>query len=164
MIDNLYWWLSILGSLASLIGFPVALWQIYKTRRIAEAAKDASIQTQKAISRNLLLSDISICVRHIQETKSFISNEEYKLAQILNDLTAHLIQIQEILKSSNQQHQIDFQNIFSELKKIRNRIGKKLTENSVKINKAQINSRLDIISDGLNKIIGEIKIFIDKGE
>ena len=37
--DILYWWLGILGSLASLIGLPFAIWQIYKTRKVAEAAK-----------------------------------------------------------------------------------------------------------------------------
>lgn len=164
-IETFYWWFAFLGSLASLIGLPVVIWQIVKARRIAEATQRASLRTQRIISRNLLLSEASICVRHIQETKLFISEDSLRLSQIrLNDIIAQLIQIQEMLYSPNQNKQSDDLNaIFLELTKIRSKIGKKLVESSVKINKAQVNSKLDIISDSLNKIIGKIKIDFDQG-
>ncbi len=117
--ETLYWWLGLLGSLASLIGLPIAIWQIRKTRRAAEAAKDASLQTQNAISRNLLLSDVSICVKYIEEIKNFIRYEKYEAAQIrVSDSVSELIQIQEMLISSNQPHQIEFEKIISQLSKI----------------------------------------------
>jgi hypothetical protein len=79
--ETLYWWL----------GLPFAIWQIYKTRRAAEAAKDASLQTQKAISHNLLLSDVSTCVKHIEELKAFVRRENYELALVrANDLISQL--------------------------------------------------------------------------
>src|SRR5215213_1014217 len=107
--ETFYWWLGLLGSLASLIGLPVAIWQISKTRRIAEAAKDASLETQAAISRNLLLSDVSNCTRNIEEIKFFTRNEKYESALIrITDLVSQLIQLRETLESSNQPHQIEF--------------------------------------------------------
>jgi len=65
--DEFVKYISIIGSVASLIGIAFTYWQIYKTRCAAEPAKDASLQTQKAISRNLLISDISICIKYNEE-------------------------------------------------------------------------------------------------
>lgn len=85
------------------------IWQIYKTRRAAEAAEVASLQTQKSILRNLLLSDVSTCIKHIEEIKSSARNEKYEMSLTrVNDLISQLIQIQEVLKGSNQVYQIDF--------------------------------------------------------
>ena len=82
MSSELVNWISIIGSFLSLTGVIIALVQISKTRRAAEAAKDASIETQKAISRNLLLSDVSNCVKHIEEIRLYMRGENYELAQV----------------------------------------------------------------------------------
>ena len=159
--ETLYWWLGLLGSIASLIGLPVAIWQISKTRRAAEAAKDASIQTRNAISRNLLLSDVSVCVKHIEEIRLYVRGDNYELAQVrVNDLNSQLIQIQEVLTDSNQ---IDFEEILQEIKKIRSGFRKKIDGSSVKFNYIRVNNQLDIVSDSLYKLIGKNKIGIEKG-
>ena len=155
MSSELVNWISIIGSVASLIGLPIAIWQIYKTRRAAEAAKDASLQTQKVISRNLLISDVSTCIKHIEELKSFVRNENYQLALVrVNDLVSQLMQIQEA----------DFEEIILKLSNIRNDFERKLEKSSAKIKIAEVNSQLALISDDFNKLIGETKFTIQKGE
>lgn len=109
-------WISIIGSFLSLFGVIIALIQISKIRHAAEAAKDASLQTQNAILRNLLLSDVSVCVKHTEEIRLYLRGENYDSAQIrVNDLISQLIQVQEVLKSSSQNYQIDFEEIFLKL-------------------------------------------------
>jgi len=165
MSDEFIKWIGVLGSLASLVGLPIAIWQIYKTRRAAEAAETASLQTQKSILRNLLLSDVSICIKHIEEIKSSARNEKYELSLTrVNDLISQLIQIQEVLKGSNQIYQIDFDEALLKLAGIRKDFERKLIKDSVKVSIARINNQLGIISDSLNKLIGETKIVIGKGE
>ena len=165
MSDEFVKWIGFIGSVASLIGLPIAIWQIYKTRRAAEAAKEASLQTQKSILRNLLLSDVSICIKHIEEIKSSARNEKYELSLTrVNDLISQLIQIQEVLKGSNQNYQIDFDEALLKLAGIRKDFERKLIKDSVKINTVRVNNQLDLISDSLNKLIGETKIVIGKGE
>lgn len=162
--ENLYWWLGLLGSIASLIGLPVAIWQISKTRKVAEAAKDASLATQKAISRNILLSDVLVCVKHIEEIRLYMRGENYELAQVrVNDLNSQLIQITSVVKASNQTTQVGFEEIFIEVSKIRVDLRKRVEGNKVKINVVKINAQLDVVSDNLNKLIGEIKIAIEEG-
>ncbi len=141
------------------------IWQIYKTRRAAEAAEVASLQTQKSILRNLLLSDVSICIKHIEEIKSSARNEKYEMSLTrVNDLISQLIQIQEVLKASNQIYQIDFDEALLKLAGIRKDFERKLIKDSVKINTVRVNNQLDLISGSLNKLIGETKIVIGKGE
>lgn len=158
-------WIGIIGSIASLVGLPIAIWQIYKTRRAAESAKMASIQTQKTISRNLILSDVSNCTRNLEEIKQFVRNERYESSLIrTNDLVTQLIQIREILKSSDYVHKVEFKETLSQLSIIRENFEKKLVKSSAKIDGVQINSQLSKISDDLNTLIGETKIAVEKGE
>ncbi len=165
MSDEFVKWIGVLGSVASLVGLPIAIWQIYKTRRAAEAAEDASLQTQKSILRNLLLSDVSICIKHIEEIKSSARNEKYELSLTrVSDLISQLIQIQEVLKGSSQIHQIDFDKALLKLVVIRKDFERKLVKDSGKINTVRNNNQLDLISDSLNKLIGETKIGIRTGE
>ena len=79
----------------------------------------------------------------------------------VNDLISQLIQIQEVLKASNQIYQIDFDEALLKLAGIRNDFERKLGKSSVKVNIVRVNNQLDIISDSLNKLIGETKIVID---
>ena len=157
--------IGIIGSVASLIGIAFAYWQIYKTRQAAEAAKDASLQTQKIISRNLLISDVSNCMKHIEEIRLYVRGANYELALIrVNDLNSNLIQIQKVSESSTQTRQIDFAKIHREIKKIRINLRNTVERNSENFNRIRTNNQLDFISDNLNKLIGETKIFIEKGD
>ena len=74
--------IGVVGSFLSLIGVIIAIWQINKTKRIAQAAKDASDRTQKIISRNLLLSDVSTCTKNLEEIKTYVRIERYEASLI----------------------------------------------------------------------------------
>ena len=155
MSSELVNWISIIGSFLSLIGVIIALVQISKTRRAAEAAKDASLQTQNAISRNLLLSDVSTCVKHIEELKSFVRSEKYELALLrVNDLISQLSQIRER----------NFEDAILKLSNIRKDFERKIAKSSAKIKTAEVISQLAFISDDFNKLIGETKIAVQRGE
>lgn len=162
-VETVYWWLGLFGSLASLIGLPIAIWQIVKTRRAAEAAKDASLETQKEISRNLLISDVSTCMRNLEEIKSYVRDEKYEFALIrVTDLISQLIQIRELLENSSRIHQIQFKERLSQLSIIRKSFEKKIARGSARLNIVQVNSQLSELSDDLNKLIGETKIVVAK--
>ncbi|MGC2238437.1 MAG: hypothetical protein WA584_19945 [Pyrinomonadaceae bacterium] len=163
MNSELVNWISIVGSFLSLLGVIIALIQISKTRRAAEAAKDASLQTQKAISRNLLISDVSNSIKHIEETRLYVRGENFELALVrVNDFNSNLIQMQKVLEGSTQIHQIDFIKIHREIKKIRIDLRNTIEGNTKALNRVRINNQLDFISDNLNKLIGETKILIGK--
>jgi hypothetical protein len=113
-------WISIIGSIASLVGLPIAIWQIRKTRRVAEAAKEASDQTQKTISNNLLIADVSTCTKNLEEIKNYVRLERCESALIrITDLISYLIQIEQRADSSRQNVEIEFEEMLSQLSIIR---------------------------------------------
>ena len=78
-------------------------------------------------------------------------------------MNSQLIQITAVVKASNQTTQVEFEEIFIEVSKIRVDLRKRVEGNKVKINVIRINAQLDVVSDNLNKLIGEIKIAIEEG-
>lgn len=158
-------WIGVIGSFLSLIGVIIAIWQIRKTRRIAQAAKDASERTQKIISRNLLLSDVSTCTKNLEEIKTYVRIERYESSLIrVNDLISALVQIQQRLDAVEQNIPFEFEEMLSQLSIIRENFEKKVKRKSAKIDSIQINSQLSLISDDLNKLIGGAIMTIEKGE
>ncbi len=94
-------WISIIGSILSLLGVGIAIRQISLVKKAAVAAKDAANQTQKTISQNLLLSNVHTCIKNLEEIQSFVRYERYESAQIrTGDLVSYLYQIQQRTKNS----------------------------------------------------------------
>ena len=165
MNDEFVKWIGVIGSIASLVGLPVAIWQIYKTRRATEAATKAVLRTQNIISRNLILSDTSTCTRNLEEIKFYVRIERYESALIrISDLISSLIRIQQRSENAENLIFIEFEEMLSQLSIIREDFEKKVVKSSVRINMVQINSELSKISDNLNKLIGSTIIVIEKGE
>lgn len=165
MSNELLNWISVIGSLLSLIGVIVAIWQILLVKRTAQAAKDASDRTQKIISRNLLISHVSTCTKNLEEIKTYVRIERYESSLIrVNDLVTDLIQIQQRLEGTNQAIPFEFEEMLSQLSIIREEFEKKVNKTSAKINNIQINWQLAKISDDLNKLIGGTIMTIEKGE
>ena len=157
--------IGVVGSFLSLIGVIIAIWQINKTKRIAQAAKDASDRTQKIISRNLLLSDVSTCTKNLEEIKTYVRIERYEASLIrVNDLISALVQIHQRMDNTNQIVPFGFEEMLLQLSVIRDEFEKKVNKSSARINNTQINSRLSLISDDLNKLIGGTIMLIEEGE
>lgn len=163
--DEFIKWIGVIGSVASLIGLPIAIWQIYKTRRAAESAREASNNTQKIISQNLLLTDISTCAKLIDDVKSFVRNERYETALIrVTDLITQLNQSQRVFSKTATIEELDFEEFLGQLVIIRDLFERKINNSSVKINQARINGQLSEILDALNKWIGGAKVEVREGD
>ncbi len=158
-------WITVIGTLLSLVGVGIAIWQIQKTRRVAQAAKDASDQTQKIISRNLLIYDVKTCLKNLDEIQSFVRIEKFESARLrTSDLIGYLYQIEQRLEGTNQEVPFEFEEMFSQLSIIREKFEKKVIRTSARINGIQINNQLSKVSDDLNKLIGGTIIAIEVGE
>lgn len=158
-------WISVIGSILSLIGVGIAVWQIWKTRRIAEAAKDASEQTQKAISKNFLIYDVKTCLKNLDEIQSFVRIEKFESAQIRTiDLISSLYQIEQRIEGTEQKFPFEFEEMFSQLVIIREEFERKVIKNSARIDSVRINTQLSKVSDDLNKLIGGTIITTEVGK
>lgn len=158
-------WISIVGSVLSLAGVGIAIWQIRLVKRAAVAARDASNLTQKTISKNLLLSDVKTCIKNLDEIQSFVRFQRYESAQLRTvDLVSYLYQIQQRTKGSEQMLEIEYEEMLSQLAIVREEFERKVNKPSARIDNVRINTQLSEISDDLNKLVGDTIIAIEKGE
>jgi len=68
---------DIIGLAVTLLGFAVALWQVYRTRKVAEAAKEATDRLSSALGhlqRSWSLQDV---IADLEELKPIVRNEAW---------------------------------------------------------------------------------------
>ncbi len=153
--ESLIFWLSLIGSLASVVGLPIAIWQIVKARTAAEASKLASIDTRNTISRNIVLTELMGCLRLIADLKTALRIDNFELAEArIGDLIRTVIQVREDLPES------EFESVFSEslpqMTILRDKIEQKVLGQSAKIAKGTI-SQLSKFADDLTRLIGKLR-------
>jgi hypothetical protein len=109
-------WISIIGSILSLTGVGIAIWQISLVKKAAVAAKEGADQTQKTEFLKIFYFQMFICTKNLEEIQSFVRYERYESAQIrTGDLISYLYQIQQRTKNSQQTLEIKYEEMLSEL-------------------------------------------------
>lgn len=153
---------GISGLAIGVVGFTFTIWQLFRTRKAAVAAKEAAQKTQSSLQSNVMLVDISACIGMIEEIKTSIRNMQYNAALIrVTDLTSQLIQIRQLPDFSNQVGR-KMQSIVSQLSILRNTLEARNNEPEQILDSVKINRKLSEISDCLNGWIGVYKYSINK--
>lgn len=150
--------ISIVGSALSLIGVAIAVWQIFKTRKAAEAAQNAVEATRRSITSNVVLADMSSCTRAIEEVKALVRAKRYEPALLrVTDLHALIIQLQHVTRSDGKAD-TRAREALTGLSVLRDLLEEKLDNDEIAIETAKVNSELAKISDGLGHWIGDRKL------
>lgn len=153
---------SVAGSVLSLLGVGITLWQIRKTLRAAQAAEAAAKETQFAIARSVFLSDVSACVRSLEELKVLVRGERHEAALMrVTDLSTMLIQLQS-LRVQQADKRITFTGMLSQLAVMRESLEQKVNNQEAEIDPTQVNTQLSNVSDQLNRLLGEEKYMIGR--
>ena len=149
-----------MGSLASLIGFPIAIWQLLRIQKASRAAENASIDTKNFITDNLLVSDAANSLTYLNDAKHYVRNGDYELAHLrIDDIISHIAQNQAIMQKLKETPK----DVIFGLKTVRTTLEKKIKVDPDKIDDVKILLELSEISDELNKLIGKTKIITPGG-
>lgn len=82
---------SVLGVVVSVVGFILAVYQILKTRAVAEAAKTAADNARAALSKSITIGDLDRASERIERIKTEISQGRIDIAK------EHLLDIMRML-------------------------------------------------------------------
>jgi len=146
------------GTLISFLGFFVTIVMLFKTKKIAQAAKDAVVKTQNEVQKNVLLTDISTCIGLVQEIKAFIQSKRHDATILrMEDLNSKLIQLRHIREFNSESSQKEFQSIVSQLYIIRQNFEEMMGEKNILVDEEKTLGALLRISDRLNDWIGRYK-------
>lgn len=120
---------GIIAAGISLCGFAVAIWQIRKTRKAAEAATDAAKEIQGILAKNVMLADTTKIIGEIREVKAFILNERYDAALVkMQEFQSNLVELRHLSGESASLSGQSFQAIFSNLSVINDTLEEKVIE------------------------------------
>lgn len=151
-------WISALGSFLSFVGVLVALHQIGKIKKSAEAARIAAEISTTSIQKNMTMIDVSGCINEIEEIKVLIRNDRNESALLrLSDLIGKLIQIKAMPETDSFTPIKDIKNMLAQLGVLRDLLEKTLQKNTAPINSSRANRILSSIADELHVWIGAHK-------
>jgi uncharacterized protein with PQ loop repeat len=154
---------TILGTYFSVIGVIIALYQLSKIRKSADAAKLASMEAYATITKNVFMIDFASISRTIEEIKTLIRAEKHESALLrTNDVIIQLQQASSLPLTQENSRALSLSQTISQLSILRELLEKKQRD-PTPIDVVFVNSVLSKIADKFNKIIGQTKYQI-KGE
>ena len=156
--------MGIIGALISLAGFIVTVILILKTRKSAEAAKDAAKEAQNILNKNVMLADMATCIEIIQQVKAFLLSNRYDAASIrLQEFQSKLSELRHLDKTENPMPKEAFQAIFSNVFIINNELEAKIRDPNYAIDVERTNRTLSKITVRLQDWLGKGKYHLTKG-
>lgn len=156
--------MAIIGALISLAGFIVTVILILKTRKSADAAKDAAKEAQNILTKNVMLADMATCIEIIQQVKAFLLSSRYDAASIrLQEFQSKLSELRNLEKITNPLPKESFQAIFSNVFIMNNELEAKIRDPQYALDVERINRTLSKIVVRLQDWLGKGKYHLTKG-
>lgn len=150
--------IPVVGSVASLFGFIVAIIQIIKTRSSSEAARRAAQDAKSRVHNYVSLSDIYNATRMLDDVKRYLRKENYQAAELrMSDLRGRLTKVKnhEILEELDREG--EFKNIISDLGMEVTNLNKSMMDSSKTYDGSKPIGKLEEAKDIMQEMASRIK-------
>ena len=155
--------INVVGIIIGLIGFGITIWGVLRSKRAAEAAEQASLQTQKELKYLDTVMDFSAAITMMEEIKRHHRTNNW---DILPDRYSILRQKLIAIKGNNS-HASDsqltiIQSAIQAFKDMESSVGRMLIRKTTTITKVnKFNDAVNEHMDALNEVLMEIKNKLD---
>lgn len=149
---------SLLGLIISFVGFGLTLFQLHRTKAVAEAAKEAANQTQEKLRNLDTVMDFSSVITMMDEIKRHHrGNNWIILPDRYSELRTKLVAIKITHSNLTNEQQSVLQNAILQFKTMEVTVEKALSKNSIPTNFAKFNDIVSTEIDKLNEVLNDIK-------
>lgn len=149
--------LSVAGTLVTVFGFGITVWQLKKTRSAAEAAANSARATREVLAARVALADLAACTTIIDEVKALVRRNSAEAALLrVADITRLLLQLQAARRVSGADLGSEFKRFLTQLSVLRSLLERHL-QGKADLKPVQVNATLSNLSDGMNALIGDLK-------
>ena len=156
-------YITIISSLITVIGFVITIVQIIKTKKISNAAYSAAREAKLAITNTMIISNLSSKVKVIQEIQGDIFNEKYDVAYLhTKELIHELIEIRQLIISKEQNDEGIIKETIVQLGILKRQLESTIYKNE-KIEISKINPKLSEFEIKLSELFAKIKFPIIGG-
>lgn len=147
-----------------MLGFAVAIWQILKVKRSADAARDAALGLAQRVRSRELLAKLGDAHRRLEAARNHVGNGERQIAIVLLELSCECaIDAQEISRSLSRSVD-DLQRLIVLLRQVTEqvtRMSEPLPDNAHFI---QLRSRLGYAAQLMQRLIAQSRYAYDVPE
>ena len=155
--------LTIFGFAVTVIGFLITIWQIYKTRKMSNAAYLAASEANSAIKSTIIISDLSGIVKLIQEIKTYIRIEKYDASYLrANDLIHSLIQVKQLIITIESDKEEILKRMIVQLSILRNQLESVIYKKE-NFDATKTNQKLSELEVELSELVTKIKFPLTGG-
>jgi len=154
-------WASLIGTVVSVVGFGVAIWQLRRTAKAAKAAELASTLARAAVSESVLLTELASCIRSIEEIKAHLRTNRLESALLrVIDTRSSLVQFRSMQKSAQLRQAV--LDALTQLAELRDLLEGSLATGRSEVDTVEAIRALSGSSDVLNEWLGNAK-YLTKG-
>jgi hypothetical protein len=157
-------YVTIISSLITVIGFVITIMQIIKTRKISDAAYSAAEKARSAMQNTIVISNLSARVKSIQEIQNDISNKKNDVAYLrTKDLMHTLIEIRQLIFSKEHDKNNEITEMIVQLGVLQRQLESAIYKDD-KINILKVNKKLSEFEMELSELSAKMKFPIYGGE
>lgn len=148
-------WVGLAGSGLSFVSVWIAIWQIVKTRRVAEATQRASRTALAAMGRQVVLSEVTACSANLTTIIELVRTKRYEAVSLrVSDLMRQLNHIRNMPDAAAL---AAFGQLLTQLYVIRELMDRRLADPRVEVRPVEVIKVLNGVSDELNELVGRQK-------
>jgi len=161
--DDLGVWLGIIGIVLNLVGFIIAFYQINRTKKVAQAAKDATELTRKEVVKIDAVIEFSAAITILHEIQRLHrGTAHHVLIERYSNVRDKLVIIATSFAEFNQQQKTNLQNTIQQIRLMQNALEAGLAKKDPTLNTSRLNKIISNEIDFLNELLGEIKLKQEK--
>jgi hypothetical protein len=157
-------YITIFSSLITIIGLVITIIQIFKTKKISNAAYSAASEAKTVIKNTIVISDLSKQVKSIQEIQNDIINEKNDAAFLrTKDLIHALIEIRQLVLSMEYDESNIITKMITQLGVFRRQLEEAIYKKE-KVEVLKINQKLSEFEIELSELTTKIKFPLSGGD
>jgi hypothetical protein len=151
-------YVTIISSLVTVIGFVITIMQIYETRKTSDAAYFAAKEATSAIKNTIIISNLSARVKSIQEIQNDILNKRNDVAYLrTKDLIHTLIETRQLIFSKEHERNNGITEMIVQLGLLRQQLESAIYKKDDKINILKVNQKLSEFEMELSDLSAKMK-------
>lgn len=149
---------SAIGLLVAVVGFSVAVVQIRRTRRAAEAAEQAVIATRDVLARNLTIADLVRASERIEEVKRLHRERQWQRAlDRYHDMRVMLSDVRSRHPRLSDAQQSSIQQSIDQLATIERAVARALTSGNEPTNPQRYDDFLMVAQSMLDRLASDLQ-------
>jgi hypothetical protein len=151
-------WASVLGFLVGVAGFGFTIWQLVRTRKAADAARNAAVRLRAEITRTNAVADLASVVSTLQEIKRLHRREAWEVVlDRYSSAREQIVDVRSARENLSSQDRSTLQSAMTTIAELERDVEANLEDSGRTVNVIRLNARVSILVENIQSILSRTK-------